>query len=65
MSHCRVMDACSTLVEYRSNRVKSRYNLGNACYHSVQNLLSSRLLYNHKKTEIYVQRNNSACSVWV
>jgi hypothetical protein len=26
-------------------KIKSRLNSGNACYHSVQNLLSSRLLY--------------------
>jgi hypothetical protein len=26
--------------------IKTRWNSGNACYHSVQNLLSSRLLLN-------------------
>jgi hypothetical protein len=33
--------------------VKSRLNLGNACYHLVQNLLSSRLLHKNLKIKIY------------
>jgi hypothetical protein len=33
--------------------IKRRSNLGNACYHSVQNLLSSRLLYKNIKIGIY------------
>jgi hypothetical protein len=28
--------------------IKSRLKLGNSCYHSVQNLLSSRLLHKNK-----------------
>jgi hypothetical protein len=32
---------------------KSRFKLGNACYYSVQNLLSSRLLYKNLKIKIY------------
>ena len=32
---------------------KSRLKLGNACYYSVQNLLSSRLLSKHLKIKIY------------
>jgi hypothetical protein len=32
---------------------KNRLKLGNACYHSVQNLLSSRLLYKNLKIKIY------------
>jgi hypothetical protein len=31
------------------NEIKRRLNSGNACYHSVQNLLSSRLLYTKVK----------------
>jgi hypothetical protein len=31
---------------------KRRFNLGNACYHSVQNLLSSRLLSKNVKIRI-------------
>jgi hypothetical protein len=33
--------------------IKSRLNLGNACYHSVQSLLSSRLLSRKLKVKIY------------
>jgi hypothetical protein len=33
--------------------IKSRLKLGNACYHSVQNLLSSRLLSINLKVRIY------------
>jgi hypothetical protein len=33
--------------------IKSRINLGNACYHSVQSLLSSRLLSRNVKVKIY------------
>jgi hypothetical protein len=44
--------------------IKSRLDSGNACYHSVQNLLSSRLLF--KKLKIRIQKCNFACSlIWV
>jgi len=33
--------------------IKSRLKLGNACYHSVQNLLSSRLLSKNLKIKMY------------
>jgi len=33
--------------------IKSRLNLGNACYYLVQNLLSSRLLSKNLKIKIY------------
>jgi hypothetical protein len=33
--------------------IKSRLKLGNACYHSVQNLLSSKLLSKNLKIKIY------------
>jgi hypothetical protein len=33
--------------------IKSRINSGNACYHSVQRLLSSRLLFRNLKVKIY------------
>jgi hypothetical protein len=33
--------------------IKRRMNSGNACYHSVQNLLSSRLLSKHVKIRTY------------
>ena len=36
-----------------AEEIKSRSKSGNACYHSVQNLLSSRLLSKHLKIKIY------------
>jgi hypothetical protein len=33
--------------------IKRRLNSGNACYHSVQNLLSSRLLSKNVKVRVY------------
>jgi hypothetical protein len=35
------------------NEIKSRLNLGNACYYSVQNLLSSHLISKYLKIKIY------------
>ena len=46
--------------------IKSRLKLGNACYYSVQNLLSSSLLSKKLKIKIYVWNYNTArCSVLV
>jgi hypothetical protein len=33
--------------------IKSRLNSGNACYHSIQSLLSSRLLFRNLKVKTY------------
>jgi len=38
---------------YFQEEIKSRLKLGNACYHSVQILLSSRLLSKNLKIKIY------------
>jgi hypothetical protein len=35
------------------DEIKSRLNFGNACYYSVQNLLSSRLISKNLKIKIY------------
>jgi hypothetical protein len=35
------------------DEIKCRLNSGNACYHSVRSLLSSRLLYRNVKVKIY------------
>jgi hypothetical protein len=45
----------TTLTDQNSiqEEIKSRLNLGNACYYSVQNLLSSRLLSRNLKINIY------------
>jgi hypothetical protein len=37
----------------RHKQIKSRLNLGNACYHSVQSLLPSRLLSRKLKVKMY------------
>ena len=44
-----------TLTDQNSiqEEIKSRLKLGNACYYSVQNLLSSRLLCKNLKIKIY------------
>jgi len=45
--------------------IKSRLRLGNACYHSVQNLLSSRLLSkNLKKRTIILPVVLYGCETW-
>ena len=44
--------------------IKSRFKLGNACYHSVQNLLYYSLLTRNKKKSD-VQIYNFSCFVWV
>jgi hypothetical protein len=36
-----------------SEEIRSRLNSGNACYHAVQNLLSSQLLSRNVKIKIY------------
>jgi hypothetical protein len=38
---------------YMQEEIKSRLNSGNACYHSVQSLLTSRLLSRNVKVKIY------------
>jgi hypothetical protein len=45
--------------------IKRRLNSGNVCYHSVQNLLSSRLLSKHLKIRIQKNYNFVCGSVWV
>jgi hypothetical protein len=45
--------------------IKRRLNSGNACYHSVQKILSSRLLSKHLKIKIYKTIILPVVSVWV
>jgi hypothetical protein len=47
----------TTLTDQNSiqEEVKSRLKLGNACYHSVQNFLSSMLLSKNLKIKIYIE----------
>jgi hypothetical protein len=50
-----VLEVCVSLTNQNSIQVeiKSRLKLDNACYYSVQNLLSSRLLSKNLKIKIY------------
>jgi hypothetical protein len=45
--------------------IKRRLNSGNACYHSVQNLLVSRLLSKNIKIQNIQNYNFAFGSVWV
>jgi hypothetical protein len=45
--------------------IKSRLKSGNACCHSVQNLLSSRLLSKNTKIKIHRNINFAYCFVWM
>jgi sorting nexin-29 len=47
------------------DEIKSRLNWGNACYYSVQNILSSRLISKNLKIKIYKICNFANCAVWV
>ena len=47
-----------------SEEIKSRLRLGNACYHSVQNLLSSRLLYKNLNIKIHRNIIFYGCETW-
>ena len=57
--HCLILyrskylGTTSTKQNRIAEEIKSRLRSGNACYHSVQNLLSSRLLSKNLKTKIY------------
>jgi hypothetical protein len=44
--------------------IKSRLNSGNACYHSVQGILSSCLLSRNVKVKMY-KTVSASCFVWV
>jgi hypothetical protein len=44
--------------------IESRLNLGNACYHSVQNLLSSHLLSKNVKIKTYKTVILYGCQTW-
>jgi len=56
----------TTLTNQNSNaeEIKNRLRSGNACYHSVQNLLSSRLLSKNVKIKIYRTVVLYGCEAW-
>jgi hypothetical protein len=45
------------------DEIKSRLNSGNACYYSVKNLLSSRLISKNLKIKISISEHVSLCTV--
>jgi hypothetical protein len=49
----KYLGATLTDQNYIHEEIRSRLNSGNACYHAVQNLLSSRLLSRNVKIKIY------------
>jgi hypothetical protein len=49
----KYLGATLTDQNYIHEEIRSRLNSGNACYHAVQNLLSSRLLFRSVKIKIY------------
>jgi hypothetical protein len=53
---CHISSILGTTVENQNlilEEIKRRLSSGNECYHSVQNLLSSRLLSKNVKVRIY------------
>ena len=53
VEECKYLGTTLTNQNSIAEEIKSRLNSGNACYHSVQNLLSSRLLSKNLKIKIY------------
>ena len=63
----RYLGTTFTNQSFMQVETKSRLKLGNACYHSVQNLLSSSLLSKNLKTKIYrtiILPNLYGCASW-
>jgi hypothetical protein len=50
---------------FMQEEIKSRLKLENACYHSVQSLLSSHLLSKNVKVKIIQRHNSASCFVCV
>ena len=53
VEHFKYLGTTLTNQNSTQKEIKSRLKLGNACYHSVQNLLSSSLLSKNLKIKIY------------
>jgi hypothetical protein len=49
----KYLGTISTNQNYVQEEIKSRQKSGNCCYHSVQNILSSSLLYRNVEIKIY------------
>jgi hypothetical protein len=53
VSQFKYLGTTVTHQNFIQEEMKTKWNSGNACYHSVQDLLSSRLLYKNIKVRIY------------
>ena len=53
MEEFKYLGTTLTIQNSTPEEIKGRLRLGNACYHSVQNLLSSRLIFKNLKINIY------------
>jgi hypothetical protein len=56
VEECKYFGTALTNQNSIAEEIKSRLRSGNACYHSVQNLLSCRLLSKNLKMKIYRSR---------
>jgi hypothetical protein len=54
VEQCRYFGSTVTNQNFIQEEIKCRLNVGNACYHSVQNLLSSSLLSKNIRIKIYI-----------
>ena len=61
----RYLGTTSTNQNCVAEEIKSRLRSGNACYHSVQNLLSSRLISKNLKIKISRTIIVACCFVWM
>jgi hypothetical protein len=52
-SDLQVVSCINSFSDMIHDKIRGRFDLGNACYHSVQSLLSPRLLSNNVKMKIY------------
>jgi hypothetical protein len=61
----KYLGATSTDQNCIHEEIRSRLNSGNACYHAVQNLMSSRLMSRNVKIKIYKTIIITCGYVWV
>jgi hypothetical protein len=64
MSQFKYLGMAETNLNLIQEEINRRLNSGNACYHSVQNLLSSHLLSKNVKIKIYKCIIFACGSVW-
>jgi hypothetical protein len=65
VSQIRYLGMTVTNENLVQEEIKRRLDSSNACYYSVQNLPSSRLLLRNVKIRIYKTIHFTRCSVWL